>query len=257
MNTKVIFLDVDGTLYDHKHNEIPSKHIQAIQELQAKGIKVCLCTGRALPLIENLGILHSFQWDGIVCGNGSYVFNQNMECIFKDVMNYDDLLPIYKEYENKKSILAAGNCLFLTYKDEYSLKVLNDFHINDVEIRNIQKSDEFCVISLCVKDSTQHLEFLDQLDNVDIIYTNATIDVVKKGQSKYEGIRQYMKHYGYDEHDYIGFGDGMNDLEMLKNAKVGVVMGNGDPRLKEMMKYICPPCEEGGIYTFLKEMQIL
>lgn len=44
-------------------------------------------------------------------------------------------------------------------------------------------------------------------------------DVMAKGISKQTGIREMMKYYGFNEDDYMAFGDQENDWEMLENAK--------------------------------------
>jgi hydroxymethylpyrimidine pyrophosphatase-like HAD family hydrolase len=49
----------------------------------------------------------------------------------------------------------------------------------------------------------------------------------------------------------IAFGDGPNDLDLIKNAGVGVAMDNALPVLKEVSKYSTLSNEENGIYHFL------
>ena len=63
---KIIFTDIDGTLYSHKTNMVPPSAIAAIKELQANGIKVFLCSGRNYYLIRKTGILDIVHPDGIV-----------------------------------------------------------------------------------------------------------------------------------------------------------------------------------------------
>ena len=44
--SKLIFLDVDGTLVDY-HNRIPESAIKAIRQAREKGHLVYVCTGRS------------------------------------------------------------------------------------------------------------------------------------------------------------------------------------------------------------------
>ena len=37
-----------------------------------------------------------------------------------------------------------------------------------------------------------------------------------------------MKYYGFNEDDYMAFGDQENDLEMLENAKIGIAVKDID-----------------------------
>ena len=44
--SKLIFLDVDGTLVDY-HNRIPESAVKAIRQAREKGHLVYVCTGRS------------------------------------------------------------------------------------------------------------------------------------------------------------------------------------------------------------------
>ena len=79
-------------------------------------------------------------------------------------------------------------------------------------------------------------------------------DVMAKGISKQTGIRELMKYYGFNEDDYMAFGDQENDLEMLENAKIGIAVKDidGSEKLQHMADYVCDAPRKDGIYTFLK-----
>ena len=68
--SKLIFLDVDGTLVDY-HNRIPESAVKAIRQAREKGHLVYVCTGRSKaemqPELWEIGL------DGMIGGNGSYV----------------------------------------------------------------------------------------------------------------------------------------------------------------------------------------
>ena len=44
---KIVFFDVDGTLIDYKADGMSAKTAEMLKELQAKGIKICIASGRA------------------------------------------------------------------------------------------------------------------------------------------------------------------------------------------------------------------
>ena len=66
-----------------------------------------------------------------------------------------------------------------------------------------------------------------------------------------------MQYMGLEEHDYMAFGDGASDLEMLENASLAAAMDDGDPILLNKISEHCPRAHEAGIYTYLKEKGIL
>ena len=60
-------------------------------------------------------------------------------------------------------------------------------------------------------------------------------------------IQLVVKEMGFDLADTIGFGDSMNDLEMMETVGYSVCMGNGSDSLKEICDYVCPPIEKDGL----------
>ena len=68
--SKILFIDVDGTLVDYE-NHLPESAVRAIRAARAAGHRVYICTGRSkaevYPPLWEIGL------DGMIGGNGSYV----------------------------------------------------------------------------------------------------------------------------------------------------------------------------------------
>lgn len=253
-NIKAAFFDVDGTLYDHEKKEIPPLHLEMLKRLKQEGIRICLCSGRAWPLLQNLGILSEADWDGFVCGNGSYVYDKEGVELFKNVIPKKSAYDIFDRAEKQQiGLFVAGNCAFCTRDDGPTRQLLNDFSIVGVPFRDKTENDEFCIISLAVSDTRKRRPEFESIPDIQILYNEASIDIMRKDLSKYEGIKVLMDHFGFNEHDYMAFGDALNDLEMLENASLGAAMADGDARVLAKIENHCPSVKEAGIYTFLKE----
>lgn len=255
---KAAFFDIDGTLYDHSTNQIPAKHQEMLHLLKAKGIKVCLCTGRALPLIENLGILPLFPWDGIVAGNGSYTFDKDLRVIEKSTIPKASAQAVFQwAKEHQIALFSAGNCAFITIDNEESKTLLHHVSCTNIPCRPLQESDEFSVISLCVADTQSRIKEIEQIPGLYVLYNLLSIDLIRNDLNKYKGIQTLMHSFGFLDHEYMAFGDALNDLEMLENASLSGAMEDGDPRVLEKIKNHVPSCRKGGLYTFLKEQKII
>ncbi|WP_304749027.1 HAD hydrolase family protein [Dubosiella newyorkensis] len=255
---KAAFFDIDGTLYDHQAHQIPDKHQRMLELLHQKGIKVCLCTGRALPLLENLKILSLFPWDGIVAGNGSYVYDQDLHPLFEDPISKKSADAIFKLASKENiGIFAAGNCALITQEDPITLELLHKVSCVNIPCRAPKKEDAFCILSLCVEDTQAKRRDYESIPNVQVLYNLLSVDIMKKGLSKYHGIRLLMLHFGFDPRAYMAFGDALNDLEMLQHASLAGAMEDGDPRILAKISNHVPSVKVGGIYDFLKERGIL
>ena len=55
----------------------------------------------------------------------------------------------------------------------------------------------------------------------------------------------------------MAFGDGENDIPMIKAAGIGVAMENGMPEVKAIADYITSDVKEDGIVAALKHFEIL
>lgn len=55
----------------------------------------------------------------------------------------------------------------------------------------------------------------------------------------------------------IAFGDGGNDIEMLKTVAHGVAMGNATDDVKEIADDICGSVQDDGIFTYCKKHNLI
>ena len=76
MNKKILFFDVDSTLYSHKTNSVPESAIKAIEIAKQNGHIIVLATGRSKLLTETLGIFEIIDFDYFVTINGTLVIDK-------------------------------------------------------------------------------------------------------------------------------------------------------------------------------------
>ena len=75
MNKRIVFFDIDGTLWDET-NYIPEGTIDAIHQLQARGHLAFINTGRTMGFVKNEALL-GIGFDGIVAGCGTHIIVRN------------------------------------------------------------------------------------------------------------------------------------------------------------------------------------
>ena len=68
---------------------------------------------------------------------------------------------------------------------------------------------------------------------------------------KIEAIQWCKERFDLDT--LICFGDGQNDIEMIRQADLGICMQNGHPDLKKVADLVIGDVNEDGIYQFLNE----
>ena len=66
-----------------------------------------------------------------------------------------------------------------------------------------------------------------------------------------------LDHYGLPLEGTVAFGDGGNDMTMIKDCGIGVAMGNAIPELKAEANYITTSVDEDGIANALRHFGII
>ena len=132
MNVKAVFLDIDGTWYDHKTNQIFKENIEAVKKLQEKGIKVALCSGRPKEMAADLHVFENMNWDGYIGVSGGVVHDENLKIIYRNTYTQEQL----KEMNN---IAQSWAMSYLEQELEKSFKKLERSTRNSKFLNMLEK----------------------------------------------------------------------------------------------------------------------
>jgi Cof subfamily protein (haloacid dehalogenase superfamily) len=257
MQRKLIFFDIDGTLLDG-NKRLPSSTIEAISTLKEKGHEVAIATGRAPFMYRQ--IREKLNITSYISFNGQYIVSDN-EVFYKN--------PILKsEIENLRKH-ATSNDHPLVYMDHEGMKVSHQEHphviksMEDLKINPPEFGPEYYMEreiyqALIYCEANNEEQYITNYENLHFIrWHQYSTDVLPKGGSKGVGLEKLAKHYNIKQEDVIAFGDGLNDIEMLEYAGIGVGMGNGHPKALQAADFVTDSPEENGIYHALKKLALI
>jgi hydroxymethylpyrimidine pyrophosphatase-like HAD family hydrolase len=74
---------------------------------------------------------------------------------------------------------------------------------------------------------------------------------------KGDAIVAVAEKLGIDIRNTYAFGDGMNDIGMLKAAGHGIAMGNGTSETKAVAEFITTDIDHDGVYNGLKHYGLI
>ena len=255
-NIKALFFDIDGTLVSFKTHDIPQSTIDAIHEARQAGIKAFIATGRPIPFIDNIGAI---EYDGIVSANGACCINGEGKLIRCNSVGTDDLerLIDYNKKQNFPIAFASEDEVFITSTNEASDNVFRLLNVKPIKMRPIDeclKKPIIQIIAFFTKE--QEPEIMGNvLKNCDAHRWHPDFaDVISKGNSKSTGIDAMLDYYGIKLEESMAFGDGGNDIPMLKHAGIGVAMGNASDEVKKYADIVTASVDEDGIALMLKRM---
>ncbi len=262
---KAAFFDIDGTLKPFDEKELRETTIDLLHQLQDKGIKVYLCSGRPpvqLPLLGDR--LNAFEWNGYILLNGQYVMDENRCCYYKNPISKEalkQLVPWLKENANYP-------CPF--FEEDYSYDItFNEEHYNYLKSigqeSRMPKIDD--PIRAYTHDTYQICPYIKPEEDAEWVkhapgmksarWTNTFADMIPENGGKPEGMKVVLDRIGVDVKDCIAFGDGGNDITMLEYAGIGVAMGNASDEVKKHADYITDDCDKDGILKAFQHFGIL
>ena len=82
-------------------------------------------------------------------------------------------------------------------------------------------------------------------------------ELINRKFDKGRGVRIVAGHYGIPLSETIGFGDSMNDLEMIETVGYSVCMENGSPALKEKSDLVCPAVDADGLAWAFEKLDLI
>ncbi|MBM7692114.1 Cof subfamily protein (haloacid dehalogenase superfamily) [Peribacillus deserti] len=258
MEKQLIFFDIDGTLLD-QNKKLPPSAKEAVQRLKMKGHEVALATGRApfmfKDLLEELDI-HTF-----VSFNGQYVVC-NKEVIHKNPLSeksLDLLLQYAVERKHPLVFLDQANMRSTMEEHPYLKESLSNIKGNNPLIHDPAyfKNREIYQTLLFCLDEEQSSYTGTFKDLTFIRWHPFTADVLPAGGSKAKGIEAVIRHLGIKQEHVYAFGDGLNDLEMLRFVRNSFAMGNAPLLVKETAKYITKDAGDDGILYGLEMAGLL
>lgn len=256
---KAVFFDIDGTLVSFKTHIVPQSTIHALEMLRQKGIKVFIATGRHRMSINNLGNL---EFDGYVTLNGGYVFAGKDTVIYKHNIPDKDIeaLVHYQEKEGQfPCAFVQENEIFMNCTNKAVKDVFRLLNFPAPPIRSIEEIYGKTVYQLIAFfTAEQEKRIMSILSRCESTRWNPLFtDVVPAGSSKRVGIDKMLEYYHIKLDECMAFGDGGNDIAMLRHAGIGVAMGNASEEVMESADYVTTSVDENGIYNALKHFNII
>ncbi|NNI77755.1 Cof-type HAD-IIB family hydrolase [Pasteurella multocida] len=259
---KIVFFDIDETLLVKDEDYIPATVVPAIRKLKENGIVPAIATGRTLsnfpPKIK--GLIEQTDMNLFVTMNGQYVSYQNepigkhplSKAKIQEFVDFCDQHQIvYAQVSPTDTAVSA-----ITDQVRDALDPLKGHYHVDKDY--FKHHDVFQILAFYDATQDQFVQDSGVLKGLQSVrWHKYSVDLFDEKISKATGIACAIQHFGFAMENVMAFGDGLNDIEMLSTAGVGVAMGNAHYQLKTVADHVTLPIKEHGIEYFLKQAKLI
>ena len=251
---KAIFFDIDGTLVSLSTHRIPQSAVDAITQAKRQGVKIFISTGRPFPLIDNIGEIRHLV-DGYITTNGAWCFMGDRVISCSPIPQNDAATMVRLADEMNFGTLVVGEKDIIIYNDngsgEVFRRLLNIRDLkSDVPVGTVlsQRVLQFTpIISMEQEERLKpHLPGCESSR-----WCPDFADFTARDVNKGKGLLAMIAGLNIGIGETMAFGDGGNDLSIVRTAGIGVAMGNANESLKAVADYVTDTVDDNGISNAL------
>ncbi len=269
---KYIFLDIDGTLFDHNTLCIPESTKKAVELAGKRGNKIFISTGRTccmLDLVDEIG------FEGVIAAAGAYV-KVGEEVIYEESIEKEKLKEVvnFCDEHDVAYILEGRSGVYLDSKVtgffnrmggmDDSLKAFFSHKMFRGMNEYLEEEEIIYKMSLYALHEEDLFKVKERFSKGFHMVSGQTderypysAELLLLKNNKANGIRKAIEYSGADMADTVAIGDSLNDLEMIKECTVGIAMGNADERLKPHADFVTADIGKHGIYKAFERFQLI
>ena len=226
MPRKLVIFDLDDTLLNN-NSEVSEYTLGILKKLQEMGHIIAFNTARSQMRSEE--IYNAVRPDFAIYNGGAQIVNKDGKTVFEvgiDKMVCNDLVHELFALTDRFSYQNAD--WFYSANEDYKAPDVRFFDFKNEEFPTgaykiiAFSNNPDCLLPLAEK---YDLDFITYFGGPFCRFT-------KRGVTKAFGNRKLVEMLGAGIDDVIAFGDDTGDLEMLKEAGVGVIMKNAKVELQ-------------------------
>lgn len=268
MKRKLICSDLDGTLLG-SDRKVSDLNIEVIRELMKRGHIFTVATGR---IFQSAKYISSNFGEGVplIASNGS-IYDTGDGKLHKSHFDEDLAAEMFKiaksfgvtlSYFTHDTVFSSTISGALITKLIYNKGVPKEYRVKTLLAATsvIRKNSDSIVNGIIVSRNNPEKiavvrKELEKLSGVTIQSSGKdNIELIPGNVDKSFAVKALAKHYGIERQDVICFGDGENDITMLKYAGQGFAMANASDSVRKSADGIAPPNHESGIGLKLIEL---
>lgn len=270
---KTLFIDFDGTLADR--GRVPPAQLDALRAVRAAGHRVILCTGRSRVMVPE--VVRESEFDGLVCAAGGYVyidgevladvrFPARLASAVVTALTDADAVFLLEAPERSICTPESVRRLEASFTAAFGARDAAAMWQEFAEVIQVEDELASCSFSkVSVFDSPLPVaEYVAAIGTEIGALPNSITgtgghagELFLRDVHKAVGIAVVERHLGLRRADLIAIGDGLNDVEMLEYAQVGVAVAGSPPELLAVAQCVIPGPADAGLAHCFADLGLL
>ncbi len=235
-------MDLDGTAIADDYS-LSAASIEAVTEAQKRGHVTAFVSGRRD--VDMLTIKDE-QWcvDYHILNNGGKIIRcRDRAVIMNEYIGRSEaeqLIRFAFDHDLQLHIIS-GMLWQVTKMTEGTLRYAEQLGLIPEVITSIDSIDCGRIEGLMATADLEPIAGYIDAKLPGLVYVHSepgTIDIMKKGVSKWKGIMALAQSLGIDQKDTIAVGNYYNDIDMIRRAGTGIAVANSVEQAKEAADYV-------------------
>lgn len=262
-DVKLVAVDIDGTFVRSDYTYDVERFQKIFHKMKQCGCHFVVASGNQYYQLRDL---FSGYYDELsfVAENGAFVKDQRQLVFTADIPRetVDLVIDVCREYPEISNVVCGLNSAYC----ERGSVDQDFFDLTNIYYHRLQWVDDFKEIKDQILKFAPTVPIEKTYDYYDIFRErlagkidpttsgHGSIDLIFPGCHKAQGLERLVKRWGISPDQCVAFGDGGNDIEMLKYCGQSYAMGNAPQNVKDTAKHVCPSNEEDGVLVTLDQI---
>ncbi|MBM6939191.1 HAD family hydrolase [Pseudoflavonifractor phocaeensis] len=264
---RLIACDLDGTLLDADHCTIPAVNVAALREASARGASIVIASGRPWSLVQDIAAQLGCLDYAVTCNGASVVEAATGKTLVAHGMDrrvWTGIAAALRAYDIFFSVYCEGECYVERWMVEKAM------HMAELTLLNPKFQENFLRITTVV-DSLDEALADRRVEKIDAFHVpeearkpveeavlalgpvymasglTSSMEFTAAGCDKGAALSELCAALGMDASAVMAFGDGGNDVEMLRWAGQSYAMANAGPAARAAARYETASNAQGGV----------
>lgn len=274
---KLIVSDLDGTLLN-SNKEISEENAEALRAAQQQGIEIAIATGRnyknTRALCQGIGLSAH-----IISNHGAFVYTKDGQKLMSTGMDKQHVKHAIKWLHDNNYFYNLCTDQEVFRPDNGNNLLSNDFEKTEHKVAGFTDDEVRTKIKrLLAMQGVQSFHYIEDVLTQDLVFGSITaitydkqklttgrayfnnyeglamtvagediFEMIHPGVSKGNALEYLVRDLNIPLQEVMAIGDNYNDISMLEKVGYSVAMGNADPAIKQICRYVSLTNNHSGV----------